>query len=126
MEANDEVHRLLTANLAINGLSRRTELVAPGIAVGAKDGAGWLLRNRPRPSQSVVRANISEERREAAERVLRDKSRVEREVGLYYKKHQALSEGAKRFIGICQRAFSSVEGFSGAESLQLPREIQPG
>ncbi len=29
-----------------------------------------------------------------------------REVGLYYKKHKALSEGAKRFIGICQRAFA--------------------
>jgi DNA-binding transcriptional LysR family regulator len=33
-------------------------------------------------------------------------SGFERDVGLYYKKHQALSEGAKRFIGICQRAFS--------------------
>lgn len=33
-------------------------------------------------------------------------SSFEREVGLYFKKHQALSEGAKRFIGICQRAFS--------------------
>jgi LysR family transcriptional regulator, hydrogen peroxide-inducible genes activator len=32
-------------------------------------------------------------------------SSLEREVGLYYKKHKALSEGAKRFIGICQRAF---------------------
>jgi len=32
-------------------------------------------------------------------------STFEREVGLYYKKHKALSEGAKRFIGICQRAF---------------------
>jgi DNA-binding transcriptional LysR family regulator len=30
----------------------------------------------------------------------------QREVGLYYKKHQALSEGAKRFIGICQRTFA--------------------
>lgn len=33
-------------------------------------------------------------------------SSFDREVGLYYKKHQALSEGAKRFIGICQRSFS--------------------
>jgi DNA-binding transcriptional LysR family regulator len=39
----------------------------------------------------------------------------EREVGLYYKKHQALSEGARRFIGICQRAFSPV-----AEPLPRP------
>jgi DNA-binding transcriptional LysR family regulator len=33
-------------------------------------------------------------------------SAFEREVGLYYKKHKALSEGAKRFIGICQRTFA--------------------
>jgi DNA-binding transcriptional LysR family regulator len=33
-------------------------------------------------------------------------SMFEREVGLYYKKHKALSEGAKRFIGICQRQFA--------------------
>ena len=33
-------------------------------------------------------------------------STFERDVGLYYKKHEALSEGAKRFIGICQRAFA--------------------
>jgi DNA-binding transcriptional LysR family regulator len=32
-------------------------------------------------------------------------SSLERDVGLYYKKHKALSEGAKRFIGICQREF---------------------
>lgn len=37
-------------------------------------------------------------------------SSLEREVGLYYKKHEALSEGAKRFIGICQRAFSPMAG----------------
>jgi DNA-binding transcriptional LysR family regulator len=35
-------------------------------------------------------------------------SGFEREVGLYYKKHKALSEGARRFIGICQRAFSPL------------------
>ncbi len=34
-------------------------------------------------------------------------STFERDVGLYYKKHKALSEGAKRFIGICQRAFAA-------------------
>lgn len=33
-------------------------------------------------------------------------SAFEREVGLYYRKHSALSEGAKRFIGICQREFA--------------------
>ncbi len=35
-------------------------------------------------------------------------SSFQREVGLYYKKHKALSEGAKRFIGICQRAFTPM------------------
>jgi DNA-binding transcriptional LysR family regulator len=34
-----------------------------------------------------------------------DISTFERDVGLYFKKHKALTEGAKRFIGICQREF---------------------
>lgn len=42
-------------------------------------------------------------------------SSFEREVGLYYKKHKALSEGAKRFIGICQRAFSPVAGAAAGD-----------
>jgi LysR family transcriptional regulator, hydrogen peroxide-inducible genes activator len=33
-------------------------------------------------------------------------SRFERDVGLYYKRHRTLSEGARRFIGICERRFS--------------------
>lgn len=33
-------------------------------------------------------------------------SRFEREVGLYYKRHRALSEGARRFIAICERHFT--------------------
>lgn len=32
-------------------------------------------------------------------------SRFERDVGLYYKRHRALSEGARRFIAICERHF---------------------
>lgn len=32
-------------------------------------------------------------------------SRFEREVGLYYKRHRALSEGARRFIAICESHF---------------------
>jgi LysR family transcriptional regulator, hydrogen peroxide-inducible genes activator len=32
-------------------------------------------------------------------------SRFEREVGLYHKRHHALSEGARRFIAICERYF---------------------
>jgi DNA-binding transcriptional LysR family regulator len=41
-------------------------------------------------------------------------SSFEREVGLYYKKHKALSEGARRFIGICQRAFSPAPTSAGS------------
>lgn len=33
-------------------------------------------------------------------------SSFDRSVGVYYKKHKALSEGAKRFIGICHRHFA--------------------
>jgi len=33
-------------------------------------------------------------------------STMTRDVGLYYKKHKALSEGAKRFIAICQTRFA--------------------
>jgi LysR family transcriptional regulator, hydrogen peroxide-inducible genes activator len=35
-------------------------------------------------------------------------SRFERDVGLYYKRHRALSEGARRFIAICERYFGSA------------------
>ena len=38
-----------------------------------------------------------------------DISAFERKVGLYYKRHKALSEGAKRFIGICQRQFRQMD-----------------
>jgi DNA-binding transcriptional LysR family regulator len=34
----------------------------------------------------------------------------EREVGLYYKRHRALSEGARRFIAICERYFAATAG----------------
>ena len=36
-------------------------------------------------------------------------STMTRDVGLYYKKHKALSEGAKRFIAICQTRFAAGE-----------------
>lgn len=37
-------------------------------------------------------------------------SRFEREVGLYYKRHRALSEGARRFIAICEDYFRAEAG----------------
>jgi LysR family transcriptional regulator, hydrogen peroxide-inducible genes activator len=35
-------------------------------------------------------------------------SMIERQVGLYYKKHQPLSEGAKRFVALCQQRFTGL------------------
>jgi DNA-binding transcriptional LysR family regulator len=35
-----------------------------------------------------------------------DISTIDRVVGLFYKKHIALSEGAKRFVAICQQRFT--------------------
>ena len=35
-------------------------------------------------------------------------SRLPRQVGLYHNKHKALSEGAKRFIAICQEQFNGA------------------
>ena len=37
-------------------------------------------------------------------------SSFEREVGMFHKRHRALSEGAKRFAAICQRHFSATKG----------------
>lgn len=36
-----------------------------------------------------------------------DIASIERQVGLFHKKHSALSEGAKRFLAICQRRFTN-------------------
>ncbi len=33
-------------------------------------------------------------------------SQIERQVGVYYKRHQPLSEGARRFVALCQSAFA--------------------
>jgi len=43
-----------------------------------------------------------------------DISVIQREVGLFYKKDAALSEGAKRFIGICQRRFPPLAEPAGS------------
>ncbi|MGI9325959.1 MAG: LysR family transcriptional regulator [Pseudomonadales bacterium] len=36
-------------------------------------------------------------------------STIHREVGVYYKKHKPLTEGAKRFLAICERHFANAE-----------------
>jgi len=68
-EANDDVHRLLAANLAMNGLTARSTIAEPGLAIGAADGEAWLVRNRRRTSQSTVKSHVSADQRAKAERV---------------------------------------------------------
>jgi len=59
-EVNDEVHRLLAANLAMNGLTGRTELAGAGTAIGAAEGEAWIVRNRRRSSETMVKASAPE------------------------------------------------------------------
>ena len=39
-----------------------------------------------------------------------DIAKMERRVGLFHKKHSALSEGARRFLAICERQFANRVG----------------
>ncbi|MEM7211248.1 MAG: FkbM family methyltransferase [Pseudomonadota bacterium] len=61
IEPNEEVHRLLRTNFAINGVADRLVLHPPGTGLAAKSGQGWLLRNRKRPSESMVKAERPDE-----------------------------------------------------------------
>ena len=69
VEPNAEIHRLLATNLAINGLSSRTDLRLPGMAAWYEDGEGWLVRNRKRTSETMVKGELAEEARKQAEPV---------------------------------------------------------
>ena len=69
VEPNAEIHRLLSTNLSINGLSDCTTPVAAGLAAWHDEGDGWLVRNRKRPSESMVKAELAEEARKTAEPV---------------------------------------------------------
>ena len=69
VEANAEVHRLLRTNLAMNQISGRTMLAQPGIAIWHEEGDGWLLRNRKRSSETMVKTTVPEDARERAEPV---------------------------------------------------------
>lgn len=60
IEPNDEVHKLLRTNMAINAASHVLDLLPPGVALAGKPGTGWLLRNRKRPSESMVKPERAE------------------------------------------------------------------
>lgn len=54
-EANEEITRLLSTNVASNGLTSRFSLVESGIAIGMTDGEAWLIRNRRKSSETMVK-----------------------------------------------------------------------
>ena len=49
-----------------------------------------------------------------------DFATIHRDVGVYYKKHKPLSEGAKRFVAICEETFASGALSSGANTPPTP------
>lgn len=55
IEANPEIHRLLRTNMTINGALDRFVLHPSGIALASKPGRGWLIRNRRRSSETMVK-----------------------------------------------------------------------
>lgn len=60
IEANAEIHRLLRTNMAINGVSDCLSLHPSGVALASKPGRGWLIRNRRRSSETMVKAERPE------------------------------------------------------------------
>lgn len=54
-EPNGEIHRLLRTNMVINGVAGCLDLHPPGTALASKAGDGWLLRNRKRSSETMVK-----------------------------------------------------------------------
>ncbi|MEM9063384.1 MAG: FkbM family methyltransferase [Pseudomonadota bacterium] len=54
-EPNEEIHRLLRLNAEINGIAHRLELPNDPIALGSNSAPAWLIRNRRRSSETMVR-----------------------------------------------------------------------
>jgi FkbM family methyltransferase len=69
VEPNGEITRLLWTNLALNHVLDRVEIRGPGLALGKADGTGWLVRNRRKSSETMVKADLPEEARAKAEKV---------------------------------------------------------
>lgn len=69
IEPNAEITRLLAANLAMNGLTERVEIVGPGTALGRASATAWFVRNRRKSSESMVKSDVPEDQRERAEQV---------------------------------------------------------
>lgn len=61
IDANPEIHKILHANIAMNGLSNQVEVAQPGLALGASEGEAWLLLNRRRSSETMVKKDAPED-----------------------------------------------------------------
>ena len=57
IEPNAEIHRLLQTNMAINGVSEFLNLHPPGTALAGKPGKGWIIRNRKKSSETMVKTD---------------------------------------------------------------------
>lgn len=69
VEPNAEITRLLWTNMALNHVLDRVEIRGPGVALGKTEGRGWLLRNRRKSSETMVKSDLPEEARAKAEEV---------------------------------------------------------
>lgn len=61
VEPNDEITRLLQANLVMNGIADRVTLVPAGTGAWSDEGSGWILRNRRRSSETMIKTERPED-----------------------------------------------------------------
>ncbi|MEM7059153.1 MAG: FkbM family methyltransferase [Pseudomonadota bacterium] len=61
IEANPEIHKILHANIAMNGLTEEVEVAPEALALGASAGDAWLLLNRRRSSETMVKRDAPDE-----------------------------------------------------------------
>ncbi|MEM7746548.1 MAG: FkbM family methyltransferase [Pseudomonadota bacterium] len=60
IEPNEEILRLLKLNMEINGVADRLDMPPEAVALGSVSTSGWLIRNRRRSSETMVRREAPE------------------------------------------------------------------
>ncbi|MEL7000008.1 MAG: FkbM family methyltransferase, partial [Pseudomonadota bacterium] len=60
IEPNEEILRLLRLNMEINAVADRLDMPAEAVALGSVSTSGWLIRNRRRSSETMVRREAPE------------------------------------------------------------------
>lgn len=61
IEANAEIYNILRANIAMNGLSRIADVAPGGLALGSSAGEAWILLNRRKSSETMVKKDRPDE-----------------------------------------------------------------